>query len=143
MNRLMVGVASGVAAVLAAPIAAIIGLEVWQQDMCDDGVKELERVREAVAADLTALHSTPMEMWDVCDSGDSPYLDTRLKPSVQPEQATRLLETKGWRVVGTYRRSDGSVWSWELRKQFRAKSVHLSIVRPQGVNAARISVGVD
>lgn len=142
MNRLMVGVVSAVAAVLAAPIVAVIGLEVWQQGMCDDGVRELESVRGAVAADLTTLHSTPMEMWDVCDSGDSPYLNTRLKPSVQPEQATRLLETKGWRVVEIYRRSDGKAWSWELRKQFQTKSVHLSIVRPQGANAARVSVGI-
>jgi hypothetical protein len=142
MDRLMVGVASGVAVALAAPIIAIIGLSSWGEGNCKDEIRELKGIRGAVAADLTILHSAPLETVAVCDSGDRPYLSTHLKPSIRPEQAMRLLENKGWRVVKTYRWPDGTVWSWELQKNYQVKSAYLSIDRVKVTGAVSISVNL-
>ncbi|GAA4383896.1 hypothetical protein GCM10023088_51560 [Actinomadura verrucosospora] len=75
-----------------------------EEGKCKDKVRELNSVRGTAAADLMTLHSTSLKTVAPCDSGDPPYLSTRLNPSIRPEQATRRLEGNGWRIAETYRR---------------------------------------
>ncbi|MFG2091257.1 MULTISPECIES: hypothetical protein [unclassified Spirillospora] len=142
MNRLMVSVVVGVAVVLAVPIAAVIGFSSWEEGKCKEGVRELRRIRGAVAAELAVLNSPPLRTVAVCDSGDSPYLATRLDPSIPPQQVTRHLESRGWRIADTYRRPDGEIWSWEMQKMYQTKSAHLSIIHQSVTGPVSISVSL-
>ncbi|MEU8118294.1 hypothetical protein AB0C21_06260 [Spirillospora sp. NPDC049024] len=140
MDRLMVGAAVGVGVVLAAPLAAIIGLTAWEEGKCKDGLRELRSVRGAVAADLAPLHSDPLETVSVCDSGDPPYLSTRLGASVSPQKATRHLEGRGWRIVETDRRPNGQIRLWGLQKKYRTASAYLSIKKAEAAGTASLNV---
>ncbi|QKW33167.1 hypothetical protein HUT06_03205 [Actinomadura sp. NAK00032] len=143
MNRLLVGVASGVTVAVAVPIAAIIGLTALEENWCKGKTRELNSVRGAVAADLEPLHNTSLDIVAVCDSGDPPYLITDLKSSIRPEQATGHLRDRGWRLVETYRLPNGEKWGRTLEKRYQAKSAVLVIHRDRETDAVDITINLD
>lgn len=142
MKRLILGLTLAVGFLVIVPIVALGAFSIKEERNCRSEAEELSNVREVVAADLTGLHNSSLKLVSICDSGDSPYFSTDLPRSISPEQAVRHLAKKGWHMALTDHRPDGRIWSWEMRKECRAKYAYLSMEQRNAYDKVSITVSL-
>ncbi|GAA2607540.1 hypothetical protein SMC26_17880 [Actinomadura fulvescens] len=128
IKRHSVGIVIGaLLACLALSSAVVIYLFVSMTG-CEYSPKKLEAVREVVEADIAGLHTKPVELVAICDSGDAPFLETDLAPGVAVDEAVRRLQGKGWQVIESIEPDEG-YGGKSLQKRYRGKVVHLFVER--------------